>query len=86
MQANEQKLFYKVYFRFLILRVRAKISFMAFEKRMTIVELFTSTILKCYKTYTLHEIAGYVVSEDRQKQEKTLYQQLVSGNLQNFLQ
>lgn len=43
-QTNEHYLFRKVYIKFLIMRVRAKISFMALSKRMTIVELFASTI------------------------------------------
>ena len=33
--------------KYLILKVRAKISYMAFIKRMTIIELFATTILKC---------------------------------------
>lgn len=31
------------------MRVRAKISFMALEKRMTVLELFVVTIKKCYE-------------------------------------
>ena len=37
---NEHHLFRKVYKKYLILRIRHKISFIAFEKRMTIMELF----------------------------------------------
>ena len=41
---NEHRLFRKIYLKYLIMRVRAKISFIAFEKRMTIMELLVSTI------------------------------------------
>lgn len=39
------------------MKVRAKISFIALVKRMTISELFASTILKCYKVL---ENEGYI--------------------------
>jgi len=39
-QTNEHNLFRKVYLKYIILRVRAKISYIAMKKRMTIVELF----------------------------------------------
>ena len=45
---NEHKVFRKIYLKYMILRVRAKISLIAFEKRMTILELFVSTIQSCY--------------------------------------
>ena len=41
---NEHKIFRKVYLKYKLMRVRSKISFMAFQKRMTILELFVSTI------------------------------------------
>lgn len=48
-EKNEHNLFRKVYMKYLILKVRAKISYMAFIKRMTIIELFATTILKCHQ-------------------------------------
>lgn len=47
-QTNEHKVFSKVYFKYMLLKVRAKISYMAFIKRMTIAELLVSTTLNCY--------------------------------------
>jgi len=47
-QSNEHLLFRKVYLKYLILRIRAKISFMALKKRQTVTELFVQTILRCY--------------------------------------
>lgn len=47
-QKNEHLLFRKVHLKYLILRVRAKISYMAFERRMTVAELIVYTIKKCY--------------------------------------
>lgn len=43
-QSCEHKLFRKVYLKYIIMRVRSKISFIAFEKRLTIQELFIMTI------------------------------------------
>ena len=45
---NEHKIFRKVYMKYLIMRVRAKISFTALMKRMTIIELFITTIHRSY--------------------------------------
>ena len=46
-QRNEHKVFHQTYLKYVIMRVRAKISFIALERRMTIVELIASTIQKC---------------------------------------
>ena len=48
-QTNEHNLFRKIYLKYLIMRIRAKISFMAFEKRMTIVEIIVNAIFKSYR-------------------------------------
>ena len=47
------KVFNTVLMKYKILIIRNKISFMAFEKRMTVNELFLNTILKCF--YELNE-------------------------------
>lgn len=36
-----------------MLRIRAKIGYIAFEKRMTISELFATTMLRCYYSLQL---------------------------------
>ena len=36
--------------KYLILKVRAKISYMAFIKKMTVIELFATTIINSYNT------------------------------------
>jgi hypothetical protein len=43
------KVFNTVLMKYKILIIRNKISFMAFEKRMTVNELFLNTILKCFQ-------------------------------------
>lgn len=43
-QKNEHKLFRSIYMKYLIMRIRSKISFIALRKRMSIVELFVTTI------------------------------------------
>ena len=45
---NEHKVFRKVYLKYLIMRVRGKISFMALVKRLTITELFLRAIEKSH--------------------------------------
>lgn len=41
-------MFRKIYLKYLIMRFRAKLSFMAFQRRMTVPELIVVTIKKCY--------------------------------------
>jgi len=41
----------KVYFKYLVMKVRGKISYMSFKKRMTISEIFLKTILHSYKHF-----------------------------------
>ena len=43
----------KVYLKYLIMRIRSKISFMAFMKRQTILELFIKAILRSYNHLTM---------------------------------
>ena len=43
-EKNEHMIFSKVYKKYVLLRIRAKISYMALLKRMTIVELFAVAI------------------------------------------
>jgi len=45
---SEHLIFRTVFLKYLILRIRTKISFMAFQKRMTISELFCEAIIKSY--------------------------------------
>jgi len=48
---NEHILFRKVYLKYIVLQVRAKISFMAMQARQTIVELFVHSILSSYEKF-----------------------------------
>jgi len=41
---NENFVYRKIYMKYLMMKIRAKISFMALKKRMTITELFFLTI------------------------------------------
>ena len=47
-RTNCHKVFRKVYLRFLIMRWRAKISFIALMRRQTIIEHFHNSILKSF--------------------------------------
>lgn len=48
-QTNKHHLFRKIYLKYVLMRIRAKISFMALERRMTVVELLIETILRSYR-------------------------------------
>ena len=45
---NQHKIYSKIALKYTLMRVRAKISFMALEKRKTVCELFVTTILAAY--------------------------------------
>ena len=45
---NKLKLMRKTYLKYLIIKLRIKISFIAFKKKMTLVELICNSILKTY--------------------------------------
>lgn len=80
---NEQRVFGKVHLKYLILRVRAKISYMAFEKRMTVLELFASTILRCYEDLMrVGAIPALSATEKRRHQD--VVQKLSSGSVKGF--
>jgi hypothetical protein len=48
MQLNEMKVFKKVFLKYKVMIIRAKISFMAFKEGRTINELIISQIIKSY--------------------------------------
>jgi len=49
--ANEKLVFTQIYKKYCIMKLRAKISFMAFEKGITIIELFLHAIYKTLLSY-----------------------------------
>ena len=49
MQMNEMKIFKKIFLKYKVMVIRAKISFMAFSKGKTINELMLTQIVKSYK-------------------------------------
>jgi hypothetical protein len=59
-----------------MLRVRAKISFMAFEKGITIQEIFLHAIWTSYMTF-LHE--GLVLPERTTVEADELFKQIIMG-------
>ena len=68
--------------KYLLMRVRAKISFIAFERRMTILELFVSTIQNCYRQLmTLRQIPP--LSEERVQAQINLYNKLVTRGIRD---
>ena len=49
MQMNEMKIFKKIFLKYKVMVIRAKISYMAFKNGKTINELILSQIIKSYK-------------------------------------
>ena len=77
----------KTEFRFKLLRIRQKISFMAYSKLMTIPELIVSTILRVFRNL---EKAGMVYGNEkhcyeRMNQEYALWKELLNPWLINTL-
>lgn len=80
---NRHMLMRKIYMKYLLMRVRAKIAFMALQKRMTIVELFADAMLRCY---TESVRSGYIEGEsvEMEKRQDDLFQQCLAGQSQGF--
>ena len=83
-QTNEHNIFRKVFVKYNLLRIRAKISFMAFEKRMTITELFSTTIMKCW--YELQNEGFYPgQSKEEIKRDESLINQIFHKETNGFI-
>lgn len=82
-QTNEHVLFRKVYLKYLIMRIRAKISFMALERRMTIVELMITTIFKSYRE--IQHMGIYPKeSYEQETRHESILQGLIKGEIKGF--
>ena len=83
-QTNEHYIYRKVYMKYLIMQIRSKISFMALTKRMTIVELFASTIQRCF--YELQQ-KGYfpTTSVEQRRKDEEIMKCLKSGQIEGFM-
>ena len=65
------------------MKVRAKISFMAFKRKMTIVELFADTIMKSFRFFV--DIGSISQQRFLKEQEREfVFQNLIIGELQGF--
>ena len=74
MQANEFRIFKKVCYKYSILKFRMKLSYIAFQKGITILELWLNAILTSYKTLT--KTGAIPPYNDRKKAEKYLFKQI----------
>ena len=59
-QEVEHKLYKKVYFKYQFIKIRAKISYMAFKQRLTIQELILNAIMKTVNE--LHACGDFTMS------------------------
>jgi len=74
----EYSVYKKVHFKYKVIKVRAKISFSALQKRMTIQELFLNTIQTTYKKLVIQgQLDG--PSEDQQQADNNLYNAVMRG-------
>ena len=78
MSAIEYGVYKKVHFKYKVIKIRAKISFSALQKRMTIHELFLNTIYATYKKLVIQgQLDG--PSEDQQQADNNLYNAVMRG-------
>ena len=83
-QTNEHNVYRKVFLKYLLLRIRSKISFHAFKKKMTIVELFSNTILKCWYDLEYQGFYPKLTSKEKQNSEE-LMKYLNNGEIAGFM-
>lgn len=83
-QTCEHKLFRKVYLKYIIMRVRSKISYIAFIKRMTIPELIIKAIQNSHKAFI--ESGGIPrPSEEETQLHMRVYDDLDNEKLEGFI-
>lgn len=77
MQTNEYNFFQKIFMKYKIMTIRAKISFMALEKCMTVVELVVSAILKSYQQLVAQ--GSIEVSTAERRKNKEVFFAIIKG-------
>ena len=75
---NRLRILNKSYLRYLIVKFRQKISFIAFKYKMTIVELFLHAIIKSYNQMVVEGILK--VNKKRDEEELALYDKMMGDN------
>ena len=83
LQINEQKLYNKVFMKYRIMTMRAKISFMALEKRQTITEFIVTQILNSYQE--LVNMGHIQVCKKKQKHDNAIIDSIAKGNNDVFV-
>lgn len=83
LQTNEHCVFRKVYLKYLIMKVRAKISFIALEKRMTVIQLLVDTILRCYR-HLMNKGAIKRYSNEEELRHETAFFDMANGVMNGF--
>lgn len=83
-QTNEHTLFRKVYLKYIIMKVRSKISYSAFVKRLTVPELIVRTI---YNTYLKFLESGGIPqpSQEEQNRHDKVFDDLDNEALDGFI-
>ena len=76
MEQNQEYVYEKIHTKYKVLQVRAKISFMAFEKQITIQQLFLKAILKTYHNLVTE---GFLKPALSYMKKDTLYSEIIRG-------
>lgn len=74
----------KVFAKYNIMRIRSKISYMCLEKRMTVSELFGTTILRIFNYM---QLKNYYPQKDKEAQDRDdkLKKKLFSGAMRGII-
>ena len=70
----------KIQFRYLVLKVRSKLSFMAFMKKQTVSELLINQILKSYRAFIKVGLITRGIAQEMMDEED-VYQKLKTQSL-----
>lgn len=68
--------------KYKVMRIRSKISFMALEKRMTVYELFMTTIKKSYLEF--QKLGYYKRKDNNEIGHDKMFKKLIRGEIKGF--
>lgn len=82
LQMDQYLLIRKTYLKYLLLRIRSKISYIAFTRKQTIVELIVS---QCYKTYKILSEANCIPkTQHHSKQLHRKFDSIFKGDMKGM--
>lgn len=79
-EEHKMQILRKIQFRYLVLKVRSKLSFMAFMKKQTVSELLINQILKSYRAFIKVGLITRGIAQEMMDEED-VYQKLKTQSL-----